>query len=114
MRVALVACSAGKAAAPCSAREMYTGALFRLSRAWVEQRIESGTLQGWGILSAKHGLVDPWQVIEPYDTAFRDVDGEEWFARVHQALVDRWGTATIYTLLAGGDYRMAVRGMPYV
>lgn len=29
-------------------------------------------------------------------------------------LMARWGDGAVYLLIAGGDYRVAVRGMPYV
>lgn len=60
MRVALIACSASKHAANMPARDLYAGNLYRLSRAWVERRLEPKhhpLFSGWGILSAKHGLL---------------------------------------------------------
>lgn len=114
MRIALIACSAAKQSVPMPAADLYTGSLFRLSRAWVERRIASGAIADWGILSARHGLVAPDMVLEPYDVKLRDVDGEKWFTTVHAALMARWGGSPVYLLLAGGDYRVAVRGMSYV
>jgi hypothetical protein len=47
---------------PTPAQDLYTSAVFVGRRAWVEQSCDR-----WFILSAKHGLVDPEQVLEPYD-----------------------------------------------
>ncbi|MEJ6003828.1 DUF6884 domain-containing protein [Paucibacter soli] len=59
----LVACGAQKLGHAAAAQDLYIGDLFKKSRAWAER---FGTR--WLILSAKHGLVAPEQVIEPYDT----------------------------------------------
>lgn len=60
--VALVACAAKKQPQPAPARELYVSPWFRFARAYVEA-------QGWPwfILSARHGLLNPSQVIEPYN-----------------------------------------------
>jgi hypothetical protein len=58
----LVGCGKTKAAAPCPAKELYLGQLFRLARAHVE-----ATGDDWAILSAKHGLVWPDDLVEPYE-----------------------------------------------
>lgn len=114
-RVALVACSKQKLAHAAPARDLYRGNLFRLSRTWVEARAH--VFPRWGILSARHGLVLPDTVLEPYDVGLRDLSPEQratWAADTAQAIVTEWGAGTIYTLLAGYDYRDATRPLPYV
>lgn len=59
----LVGCSKTKLRRAAPARELYCSALFRLCRRWAEQHADA-----WAILSAHHGLVEPHEVIEPYDT----------------------------------------------
>jgi hypothetical protein len=62
MRIGLVGCVKGKRTAPAPARDLYTSALFRGRRRWVEARCDR-----WYVLSALHGLVAPEQVLAPYD-----------------------------------------------
>lgn len=61
--VILIACSKQKEAAPRPARQLYKSQLFTKSLAYAEQR-GADTIY---ILSAKHGLLGPNQVIAPYD-----------------------------------------------
>lgn len=59
----LIGCGGLKLDRPAAACELYTGPLFRAARTHAEA---SGV--PWAILSARHGLVMPADVIEPYDT----------------------------------------------
>lgn len=70
--MALVGCGKAKLDRPAPARDLYTGGLFRAARAHVEARYEH-----WGILSAKHHLVDPDRVLMPYDLAMTDLSAEQ-------------------------------------
>ncbi len=70
LRVYLIGCGSKKREAPASARELYTGGLFSMTRRFVE-----ATGAPWFILSAAHYLVKPDQVIEPYDRSLADLDG---------------------------------------
>jgi hypothetical protein len=50
------------------ARDAYTGALFRVHRAYAERFADR-----WVILSAKYGFMDPdWPIPGPYDVTFND------------------------------------------
>jgi hypothetical protein len=62
LRITLVGCSAAKLTRPAPARDLYTGDLFGKARALAE-----ATSDRWYILSAKHHLVHPDQVLAPYD-----------------------------------------------
>ncbi len=77
----LVACVAGKLDHPAPARELYTSPWFQKARAYVER--QGGQ---WFILSAKHGLIGPEEVIEPYD---------ETLARMSAAARRLWGARVI-------------------
>lgn len=61
-RVGLVGCVKSKLDEPAPARELYISPLFRGRRARVET-----TCDRWYVLSALHGMVDPEQVLDPYD-----------------------------------------------
>jgi hypothetical protein len=114
VRVGLIACSAGKLSYRAPAAQLYTGPVYQLSRQWITGRTELGA---WAILSAKHGLVLPEQELDPYDCSLDGMPEDErraWCERTRQQLVDRWGRETIYMVVAGADYRAALRGLPYV
>jgi hypothetical protein len=101
MRIALIACSKQKQGQPAPARALYTSPWFRLARAWAEQHAD-----GWHILSAKHGLVAPEQVLEPYDQRLRTEDARcSWACEVAEqvgaTVPDR---AAKLIVLAGRDY----------
>lgn len=60
--IGLVSCSAKKLGRAAPARELYSSAMFRLSRAHAERHCAAVY-----VLSALHGLVALDTVIEPYD-----------------------------------------------
>lgn len=62
-RVTLIQCTDSKRDEMALARDLYDESrYFRRMREWAESRGNS-----WFILSAKHGLVDPDESLEPYD-----------------------------------------------
>ena len=104
--ITLVACSAKKLALPAPAASMYTSDWFRKARAWAQRREdEYGDL--WFIMSAKYGLLDPDEEIEPYDVTLNKMPIEArklWANRVLRAVtnltseteeVERGATITI-------------------
>lgn len=94
--VTLVSCVAGKAKAPCEARDLYRSAWFAKARGVAE-------LGGrWYILSAKHGLLLPWQVVEPYDQTL-GANAAEWADGVAASL-SRLESPGEVLLLAGARY----------
>ena len=62
-RVYLVACVSQKKETCDQAQYLYTSALFTKARAYALRHADR-----WYILSAKHGLVPPEEVIDPYET----------------------------------------------
>ena len=99
---ALISCSKTKGDYPDRARDMYTSALYRKSVLVVE---------GWGlsfsILSAKYGLLDPDDVIEPYDLTLKGASREfksAWAHRVHTQIRESKHREKRLVLLAGDDY----------
>ena len=115
-RVALISCSAQKLDHPASAVELYTSTLFRKAVAYAVTHCD-----GWFVLSAKHGLVRPEQVLEPYDQKLTvtpsTVDGRpiptEWAGDVSRALLSEYGVIglweTEFVVLAGGVYEENLR-----
>lgn len=108
------------------ARWLYQGNLFQLTRAYLEDprvpmpdgrpplAIVPTYIHAWGILSAKHGLVMPDDVLDPYDQRLEAGMESEWSDRVLQQLTDRWGLGTIYTTFAGANYGAINRRLPFV
>lgn len=121
-RVGLIACSKQKLDHAAPAHLLYNSPLFKLSKAYIVRNVVIGACNvnsrnEWGILSAKYGLVMPDQVLEPYDLALSDLPRlklERWQDWVYEQLLDKWDEGIIYTVLAGHDYRSAVKQMPMV
>lgn len=93
-RVGLVGCVKSKRGFATSAADLYMSPLFRGRRHWVEVSCSS-----WYILSAKHGLVVPSEVLDPYDetlTAKGSPERSAWADRVLAQLQDALGDICRY------------------
>ena len=104
-RIGLVGCVKEKAGSPHPARDLYRSTLFAGRRAYVEQLCG----QRW-ILSAKHGLVHPLDVLAPYDETLKLASRSarrRWSHEVLLALDGRVIPAAgdIVEIHAGADYR---------
>ena len=104
-RIGLVGCVKSKASGPQPAKELYVSILFKGRRTYVER-----TCDEWWILSALHGLVDPEDVVAPYDLALSDLRRSErraWSQVVLQAIDQRIRPVVgdTFELHAGADYR---------
>lgn len=98
----LIACSKSKGTHRDIARNMYVSSLYRKSVL---------TAEGWGvpfsILSAKYGLLDPDDEIEPYDLTLKGKAQSfkaEWASRVTAQILDQFGSKRNLIVLAGDDY----------
>jgi len=60
--IILIQCVSSKREEACKAKRLYNSTYFTRMREYAE-----ATGEPWKILSAKHGLVDPEEVLEPYD-----------------------------------------------
>ena len=103
--VILLSCSAGKAGNPLPAAELYQGTLFKASLAWAQQRKPDAIY----ILSAKHHLVEPDRVLQPYDLTLNDMPIAE-LRRWAGAVLEQLKSATDierdrFIILAGDKYR---------
>lgn len=120
MRIGLIGCSKQKLNHPAPAQDLYVGPLFQLCKKWITKRTPTGLYarcDEWAILSAKHGLVMPDQVLEPYDLCLADLPRlkcQRWADWVHEQLMDKWGEQAIYLVLAGAEYRAGLNQMPMV
>jgi hypothetical protein len=78
--IGLVGCCRRKLPHAAPAAELYTSPLFRLA-----SRFCSRTCDLWFVLSARHGLVEPAQVLAPYDVTLRGLGHaarQAWACRV--------------------------------
>lgn len=104
-RVGLVGCVKTKLFTAAPAAELYTSALFRGRRAFVER-----TCERWFILSARYGLVNPLQEIEPYDETLAGKSAHErrrWSDAVLGELEGRLRPLDrrVFEIHAGAAYR---------
>lgn len=86
--IVLIGCGKTKLDHAAPAKDLYTGPLFRKARAWAERVGDE-----WAILSAKHHLVMPDQVIEPYDLCLEDLKPDyyrQWLTIANFEIVQRW------------------------
>ena len=87
------------------AAELYTSALFRGRRADIER-----TCDRWFILSAKHGVLDPPDLVEPYDVSLTSMSTQArraWSTTVLEDLQRRLGelSGMAFEIHAGLAYR---------
>jgi hypothetical protein len=97
-KLALISCSGRKGKTPAPARFLYTGALFKKSLAFAEREYDHSV-----ILSAKHGLLELDDVVEPYDQTLQRMPRpkrEEWAQRVSEQIKSRYDGWS-YVYLAG-------------
>lgn len=86
--IALIGCGKQKRQHACQARELYTGPLFTACREWAEKNADA-----YWIASAKHLVVKPDQVLEPYDLSMQDLDADtrRWRSRqIQNHFRSRW------------------------
>ena len=97
----LVACSASKACQAKPAKELYKGTRFCYARCYVERLGHK-----WFILSGKHGLVCPDEVLEPYDCHLKQQSKQyqkEWNQQVFLQVKRCLDGVTSIIFLAGEE-----------
>lgn len=111
LRIVLVGCSKAKLDHAAPAADLYRGDLFRAARRIAEQA------DGWFVLSAKYGLLDPAHEVEPYDltlTSFDRWHHQEWARMVTAQIRAQVPVGSTLVFLAGSAYRdwieVALRG----
>lgn len=105
----LVACVKEKASQPMPAADLYRSVWFRKARAFVERREAP-----WLVLSAMHGIIDPDDIIAPYDQTLitmRAYERRAWGTRVVEQLIERgYDDGAPIVILAGARYRDPITG----
>jgi len=85
MKVVFLACSNHKLARSAQAKDLYSSPLFRLSWQYAN-KLKSDRIF---ILSAKYGLIEPDQIIKPYNLSLNTMSSQkiqEWANRVNRQL----------------------------
>jgi len=72
LKIGLIACSKKKLANASEAKDLYCSPLFKAASQYAEKNYDK-----WLILSAKHGLLHPYRIIEPYDLSLNDMSAKE-------------------------------------
>ncbi|SRR6266478_2356864 len=99
----LISCVSRKQFKPMRARDLYCSDWFLKVRAYVEALDAR-----WLILSAKYGVVDPDEVIAPYEVTLNSMgtgERREWAHRVTAQLRSRCHRGDTVVILAGESYR---------
>jgi uncharacterized protein DUF6884 len=103
MRVALVSCVKSKRTTAAPAKDLYISALFQGLRRYAEVNADA-----WYILSAEHGLLNPEQIVEPYEKTLNKMGYRqrlEWAEEVQRRLLQVLPEGTEVLVLAGQRYR---------
>jgi hypothetical protein len=111
--LALLSCTKKKAPVPCPAADLYAPSTFFRKAYALARRVARDTF----IVSAKHGLVHPGDVIAPYEQTLANCGRAErraWALGVHRQLIARTEYREAKTILwfAGEAYRQDL--MPLV
>jgi len=105
VRIVLISCVSKKRSDSAKAKDLYTSPLFKGAYKYAEKL---GADQIF-ILSAKHGLLEEDDIIEPYDETLNTKTQSEikaWSRSVIEALADRTDTERDdFVFLAGERYR---------
>lgn len=100
--IILVSCVSRKRTHPAPAQHIYTSDWFRKAAGYARSR------GAWHILSAHHGVLDPLDVVAPYDamlTAMPVSERRSWADRVAASLLHRYPSPVRFVVLAGRRYR---------
>ena len=99
----LISCVGPKRQNPAPSKDLYISPWFRKARSYVE-----GTGQPWFVLSAKHGLLRPLEVISSYDLTLNSMaigDRRRWSRNVLSQLQPHLSSVGTVIFLAGLRYR---------
>ena len=102
-QIALVSCVSKKRSEPCPASQLYVSDWFLKAVAFAQKHSDE-----WYILSAKYGLLNPHQIIEPYNLTLKTMSKfqrEAWARYVFSDLRTLLSPNDTVIFLAGHAYR---------
>lgn len=104
-KIILISCVSKKRSHRAAAQDLYTSTLFTLNLRYARQLKPDAIF----ILSAKHGLLDPETIIDPYDVTLNKMSAaslRDWADNVRGQLAARTDLERDhFTFLAGNNYR---------
>ena len=98
LRVCLIACSDAKGDSQQAAETLYRSQLFNMSKRYASR------FDRWFIISARYGLLEPQQIIAPYDMRLSAKDAPQWAIGVVNRLRHELQAPAEITILAGASY----------
>ncbi len=103
----IVPCSGAKLDHRARARDLYTGRLFQAAWRAGEGLIRHHDIaQAPFILSAKHGIVPPWVMLDPYDCTWDDADQRIGAAELAAQVAATWDRPTkVFALMPAAYVR---------
>mgnify|MGYP001227054899 CR=1 FL=1 len=87
--IALIGCSKKKNLFSSRAKNLYSSFLFRKTKGLVEA---NPLIKDWFILSAKYGLLNKEEIIEPYDlslASFSQQQLKQWSIKIYEKIVEK-------------------------
>lgn len=101
--VALVGCGKQKMQQTSRACDMYTGQLFKLSYAHARNNV---SVDDVFIISALHGLLDPFKEIAPYDLSINKLlisERDDWSNKIVRDIVDAYPLTRVRLVFYAGS-----------
>lgn len=98
----LISCTKAKLSKPATARDLYSSPAFQMKR-----QLAEGAGASWVVLSAKHGILQPEDAVEPYDetlTTMGVAARKAWARSVLPTLIPLAREAGHVVCLAGQRY----------
>lgn len=105
----LISCSEYKHIVELPAEQLYRSRHFKMSKKYIASLLSEGDC--WYILSAKHGILHPKQVVVPYNQALTPMRAEDrrvWGTKVLSQLSLLSNPGDRIVLLVGEFYRNAI------
>jgi hypothetical protein len=102
--IALVSCVKKKLDHSAKAEDLYQSQWFKAASQMVKNKYSE-----WYILSAKHHLLDPSQIVDPYDMTLHGMsrcERQEWAGRVFAGIGRINPRPDLLTIFAGKIYRL--------
>jgi len=112
MQIALISCVKSKKQIPCKTKDMYTSTLFHFAYKYAQHRKVDKIF----ILSAKYGLLDENQLIEPYEMTLNTMKNSAILAWSNNVIKQLEKLTNLsddnFIILAGDRYRKYL--LPYM
>ena len=106
----IIGCSKDKGDSKGKAADLYIGSNFKIRKKYASEHFTN-----WVIFSGKYGILDPDEIIEPYNLNLEDVDPAERvevFQRAQATIQSRFPDCTKFYLILNGVYGELSKYLP--